>query len=112
MARKTLPPRHVRRFFAHVADQSKDPNWHEPKLSVTKLIFIFLLSGCGPVDIKVMSGDIYQDNFQVENLLTRDEKEKPGTEANGGAGWTDYWLAKDRTPAIFVLDLGCKINFD
>ena len=59
-----------------------------------------------------MSGDIYHDNFQVENLLTRDEKEKPSPEANGGAGMTNYWLAKDSTPAIFVLDLGCKINFD
>jgi hypothetical protein len=57
-----------------------------------------------------MSGDIYHDNFQVENLLTRDEKEKPGPKVNGGAGRTNYWLAKDRTPASFVLNLGCKIS--
>ena len=53
---------------------------------------------------------MYHDNFKVENLLTRDEMEKPGPD--GGAGRTNYWLAKDSTPAIFVLDLGCKINFD
>ena len=50
--------------------------------------------------------------FQVENLLTCDEKEKPVAEANGGTGRTNYCLGKDKTPAIFVLDLGCKINVD
>ena len=76
------------------------------------MFFLFQESSCGPEDISVMSGDIFDWRFPLENLLSHDLKELPGSEVNNGAGRTNYWLAKYHSPASFILNLGCILNFD
>ena len=46
----------------------------------------------------------------IPQMISRTETK--GNPKHGGAGRTNYLLAKDKTPTIFVLDLGCKINVD
>ena len=75
------------------------------------MFFLFQESSCGPKDITVMSGEKFDWRFPVENLLSHDLKELPGPEVNNGAGKTNYWLAKYNSPASFILNLGCILNF-
>ena len=61
---------------------------------------------CVPEDVKVVSGDIYDNRFAVENLLTRQEIE--GTDENG---IRNYWINVNNQAASFILNLGCKQTF-
>ena len=50
----------------------------------------------------VVSGDIYDDKFNVQNLLTLENPEVWGE---------NYWLAPLYTKGTFILNLACRISF-
>ena len=72
---------------------------------------ILLVSVCGPKDVTVMHGDKYNERVPVENVLTRAEKELPDKDDDASVFKQNYWLGPNRSPASFVLNLGCRVTF-
>ena len=51
----------------------------------------------------VKTGEKYNGNYPVENLLTPGDITHPKK--------INYWLGPNKKTATFVLDLGCKVTF-
>ena len=58
--------------------------------------------GCGPETMTVVSGDIWSEQYGVDNIFSHNKAEQDQT---------GYWLGPELSTATFVINLGCQLSF-